>query len=181
MGSLLRQLASQTASFSQSLLHFYQRFREDDAHGSTVELLLILKEVCRSFEKCFVVIDALDECQKGYRRDFLHIVNVLNMETVQLFVTTRPHSHDIRQHFKDIVNIEVAASEFDIRSYCLQMIESNDVTHELMDDTLKVEVTDSISKNAQGMYVILLDLGFTLPPPHPPRPPPPGAPTLVDV
>ena len=160
VGSLLRQIASQTASFSQPLLHFYQRFKEDEAHGSTAELLLILKEVCTRFEKCFVIIDALDECNKTYRKEFLHIVNDLNTETIQLFVTSRPHSHDIKQHFKNIEHIEVAASEADIRSYCVQMIEDNDATLELMDEELKVEVTNSISKNAQGMYALFRDLLF---------------------
>ena len=152
VGSLLRQLSSQAAFFPQPLLHFYQRFREDEAHGSTTELLLILKDVCKRFEKSFIVIDALDECQKRYRGEFLHILTELNTGTVQIFMTSRPHSQDIKQHFKGIEHTEIVASEADIRSYCQKMIDSNDGTRELMDDKLRIEITDNISKNAQGMY-----------------------------
>lgn len=150
--SLLRQLASQTRAFPQSLLDFYQRFKEARAHCPTSELRLILKEVCEYFTKCFIVIDALDECQQMHRKEVLHTLDYLNMDNVRLFATNRPHSYDVTQHFKHIEHIEVAAHEADIQSYCLRMIDDNDGTRDLMDNKLKVEVADTISKNAQGMY-----------------------------
>lgn len=153
VGSLLRQLASQATSFPEPLVHFHQRFKEDEAHGSTFELLLILKGVCKRFERCFIIIDALDECEKSYRAEALRILTDLRMAPVQMFVTTRPHPYDIKHHFKDIENIEVAASEADIRTYCLRKIDESDDTRELVDDELRAEITSKISRNAQGMYV----------------------------
>ena len=152
MGSLLRQLVSQKKPFPQPLSHFHQRFKEDRAHGSTLELLLILKEVCESFEKCYIVIDAVDECSKTTRRQVLQILNDLTSDA-QLFVTSRPHSYDISQHFKSFEQIEVAASEADIWNYCINMMDANDNVLDLIDAKLKIEVADSVSKNAQGMYV----------------------------
>ena len=153
LGSLLRQLASQARKFPQSLDHFYQRFKEDEAHGSTFELLLVLKGVCQRFERCFIIIDAFDECQKCYRAEILRILNDLKSAPAQIFVTSRPHTHDIKLHFKDTEHIKVSASEIDIRTYCLRMIDGNDETRELVDDALRDEITESISQNAQGMYV----------------------------
>ncbi len=156
VGSLLRQLASQAVSFPQPLVHFHQRFKEDEAHGSTFELLLILKGVCKRFEKCFIIIDALDECKKVYRGEMLRILTDLRLAPVQMFVTSRPHPHDIKHHFKDIEQIKVAASEADIRTYCLSKIDASDDTRELMDDKIRVEIADKISQNASGMYATIL-------------------------
>ena len=158
VGSLLRQFATQLSSFPQALLDLYQDFKEDEASISMTELLLVLKHICEHFEKCFVIIDALDKCLVTYRREVLHILSELSGEWVQLFGTSRPHSHDIKQHFNGTEQVAIAANETDIQSYCLQKIDSNDSTHELMDNELRVEVANSIAKNAQGMYVELLDL-----------------------
>lgn len=152
VGSIVRQLVNRKAAFPPSLLHFYQRFKEDEAHDSTSELVLILRDFCTAFDRCYIIVDALDECKNLYRKDVLQIPNELNLGTVQLFVTSRPHSHDIKQHFKGTEQIKVKASETDIRTYCLQKIDGNESTRELVDGSLRDAVADSISRNAQGMY-----------------------------
>lgn len=155
VGSIVRQLVVQAPFFPAPLLHFYQRFKEDEAHGSTSELLLVLRDICGAFSRCYIVVDALDECQKSHRREILQTLNDLNTGTNHIFVTSRPHSHDIKQHFKGAEQINVQATLADIRTYCLRMIDDNESTRELVDGDLKEDVPDSISKNAQGMYATL--------------------------
>lgn len=154
VGSILRQLVVQKTVFPPPLLHFYQLFKEDDAHGSTSELVLILKDVCSVFDRCYIIVDALDECQKLYRKDILQILNDMNNGVVQIFVTSRPHSHDIKQHFKGTEQIKIEASEADIRTFCLRMIDENETTRDLADDDLREDIAETISKNARGMYVL---------------------------
>lgn len=74
------------------------------------------------------------------------------MGSVQLFVTSRPHSHDIKQHFQGTAQIKVEASGADIRTYCLRMMDGNESTCELVEESLRNDVAETISRNAQGMY-----------------------------
>lgn len=78
----------------------------------------------------------------------------MNNGVVQIFVTSRPHSHDIKQHFKGTEQIKIEASEADIRTFCLRMIDENETTRDLADDDLREDIAETISKNARGMYVL---------------------------
>ena len=154
VASLLRQIAVQKVDFPQSLLDFYECYRHDRAQAATADLFATFRQVYTSFEKCYIIIDALDECKSLlYRKEILKIVSGLDLQIVRLFVTSRPHVHDITQSFLHAQQIEVEASEQDIRSYCHRMIEDSPSTLDLIDDSLKEEVADAVAKNAQGMYV----------------------------
>ena len=154
VASLLRQIAVQKVNFPQSLLDFYECYRHDRAQAATADLFATFRQVYTSFEKCYIVIDALDECKSSlFRKEILKIVSDLDLQIVRLFVTSRPHVHDIKQNFLYAQQIEVEASEQDIRSYCHRMIEDSQSTLDLIDDSLKEEVADAVAKNAQGMYV----------------------------
>ena len=154
VAGLLRQVAVQTRDFPQSLLDFYEHFKHDRAQAATVDLFAIFRQVYASFEKCYIIIDALDECRSSiYRQEILEVVSGLDLEIVRLFVTSRPHVHDIKQSFLHAHQIEVEASEQDIKNYCHRMIEDSQSTLDLIDDSLKEEVANAVAENAQGMYV----------------------------
>lgn len=151
VASLLRQLAGQKAVFPQSLLEYYENFKQDQARGSMPELKHVFNEICLTFGQCYIVIDALDECKMDFRKDVLEILKDLDLTVVQLFVTSRPHSHDIKQHFHGAEQVHVEANEADIKTYCYRMMDDNDITRELVEGTLRADVADTISRNAQGM------------------------------
>ena len=154
VASLLRQIAVQGVDFPQSLLDFYESYKHDRAQAATEDLLATFRHVYTSFGKCYIIIDALDECRSSlYRKEILKIVSGLDLQIVRVFVTSRPHVHDIKQSFLQAQQIEVEASEQDINSYCHRMMEDSQSTLDLIDDSLKEEVADAVAKNAQGMYV----------------------------
>ena len=155
IASVLRQLAVQKVAFPQPLVDFYERFKQDQPQNVATELSQVFQEVCVTFDKCFIVIDALDECNgKSHRKDVLRILSSLNLQTFRIFVTSRPHPHEIKQQFQNAERIQIEASEADLKSYCRRMIESNESTCDIVDDTMKEEVADIISRNARGMYAI---------------------------
>ena len=155
VASLLRQIAVRKVDFPQSLLDFYEHYRNERAQDATDDLFAIFRQIYTSFEKCYIIIDALDECKSSlYRKEILKIVSGLDLQIVRLFVTSRPHVHDIKQTFLHAQQIEVEASEQDVRSYCHRMIEDSQSTLDFIDDSLKEEVADAVTKNAQGMYIL---------------------------
>jgi hypothetical protein len=40
----------------------------------------------------------------------------------------------------------------DIRTYCLRMVDGNEIMGELFEGSLRNDVAETISRNAQGMY-----------------------------
>lgn len=120
----------------------------------TAELMQILKLVGVTFDRVFIIIDALDECDgKRHRKEILRILKNLEIAPFSLFVTSRPHPQDIKQHFENATRIHVEASEKDLRTFCSRMIDENENINELVDEALREDILSTISRNAQGMYV----------------------------
>ena len=151
VATLLRQFAERKDVLSQSLLDYYGKFKQDQPQSSIPELLNVLKNTCLTFSHCYIIVDALDECKMEFRKEILRILKDLGQTGVQLFVTSRPHSHEIQQHIQPAEQIHVEANEADIRTYCHRMMEENEITRELVEGTLRTDVADTISRNAQGM------------------------------
>ena len=116
------------------------------------ELCEVFRATCESFERCFIMVDALDECKhQGHRKEIVQILNSLPKTKIRIFVTSRPHPHDVKQYFEDALKIDVEASETDIKHYCSRMIEESPNAADLMGESLKQQVLDSIASNARGM------------------------------
>ena len=75
----------------------------------------------------------------------------LPMSKASLFVTSRPHPHDVEQLFEEAVKKDIKASETDIKQYCYRMIEESPNASGIMSDSLKQQVTDTIASRADGM------------------------------
>lgn len=116
------------------------------------ELCEVFRISCEAYERCFIVIDALDECKsQGHRKEIVRVLNDLPTETTSVFVMSRPHVHDIQQYFEKVIQVDIKASDTDIKHYCSQMIEQSSSASDLIRGSLKQQVIDSIASNANGM------------------------------
>lgn len=99
--NILRQLVAQLGHLPDCLLDLYERFKLKEARFLELEVSNALREILKLFERCFVIIDAFDECVDGdCRKNILHILDVLDSERLQTFVTTRPHPAEIKNRFQ---------------------------------------------------------------------------------
>lgn len=154
VASLLKQLAVQKACFPPPLLELYEKFKTESSQTLTTELSQVVKQVGITFDRLFVIIDALDECDgKRHRKEILRILKNLRVPPFRIFVTCRPHPQDIKQHFESATRIHVEASERDLRCFCSRMIDDNENVSELVDEALREDILFTISRNAKGMYV----------------------------
>ena len=152
LASLLRQLAARKKPFHQSLIDFYERFRDDQPQHLVAELSGAFQVMCQAYKRCFIMIDALDECRiQGHRKEIVRLLKSLPASNTKIFITSRPHSHDIKQYFDDALKITVKASEADIKHYCSRMIDESVNATDLMDDSLKQQVIRSLASKADGM------------------------------
>ena len=150
--SLLRQLAARRKPLSRFLLDFYDRFKGEQPQDLMPELYETFRQTCDAYDRCFIVIDALDECKhQGYRREIVRLLKGLPTAKTRIFVTSRPHPYDVKQYFENAIRVDVEASETDIKHYCSRMIEDSPNASDLMSDSLRQQVLDTIASNAHGM------------------------------
>lgn len=153
IASLLKQLSSLRSPLPSAVVDLYKRSGRRQGRLQFEVLVNTLKGIAKEFSRTYIIIDALDECSdKNYRRSLLQILSELEMMSVKLFLTSRPHSEDIKRNLGTYPQIIVEASEADIRTYLDHKIDQDEGISDIIDDSLKTEIVDTIAKGAQGMY-----------------------------
>jgi hypothetical protein len=131
-----------------------------------------LTDALRRFDKVYVCMDALDECQE-HRVLFLRSLNDL-LKTRQssgsftrVFLTGRPHVDQyIESHLTGalLCSTKLEANEEDIAKYLEHQIELDDNgSGTKMDAKFVKEIVDSIITTSDGMLVKLIE-SFTVSP-----------------
>jgi ankyrin repeat protein len=154
VGSLLRQLSLQTETVPKAVLDFYELHKNESVQPQAKDILKVLLGVSIEFARCFVVIDALDEVEKKHRKEYMKIIQELKNGSVKVFVTSRPHLHDIVTAFSGDLLIDVAADQKDIKLFLSKILEDDENMEELLDDKLRKEILDKLSCHAGGMFLL---------------------------
>lgn len=116
------------------------------------ELCEAFRLTCDAYDRCFILIDALDECKShGHRTEIVRALKSLPAAKTSVLVTSRPHPHDIQQYFVNELRIHVEASEADIKHYCSSMIEVSASATNLLDAALRQQVMNDVASKAHGM------------------------------
>lgn len=151
--SLLRQLSSQCGLAPVVLVDFYRKTRNDIKDQTWfLELQEVLYRIASTFKQCYLVIDALDECEANHRLGLFAVLdNFRRRINTRVFASTRPHLSNIEQHFRDATHLNVTADGTDLQTFLSRMIDEHPDSEYIMDDVLKKEVLDKLSANAQGM------------------------------
>ena len=154
LANITRQLLGQSNGFPASLYVLYERYRRDGLPATAFELANILQEVCCGFQKCFILVDAIDEfnVQDSKRvHEFITTLHSLPSSNTRLFFTSRsfPELKGIEQQ---AVVVPISARETDIRAYVSRMLEEDDDVSELLDDELRSQIIGEIAAQSSGMY-----------------------------
>lgn len=157
IGAILKQALVAMPEIPDDVLQDIRRKRQSRKPLGLENSLEILARVLRSFQKTYICIDALDECNSRHRRCFLESLGKISKgvcQSVYIFVTGRPHvGEDIHQYLASkSITIQLEASGEDIAKYIAHEIQNddNDVT---MDDDFKKEIAAKIVSTSQGMFV----------------------------
>ena len=154
LSSLTRQLIDQSNSIPDTLKSSYSRHIKNDTRPSHIELLELLADVALGFSSLFLVIDALDECDSidGIRTSLVSSIRKKLHGGAHILCTSRPLG-DIESLFKDCPQLEIRASERDIRCYVSSrlMSESRLVKHVAADAEILNTILDTIVARSDGM------------------------------
>ena len=152
VGSLLKQVATQQNALPSPVNRLYDELGKRQEQPQLEDLVSALIEVCQDLQTVTVVIDALDECKSAkLQRDMLQIIVRLSKVCTRLFVTSRPHVHDIRQSLGNCSQITIEASAPDISRYVTETIKRDGGIADLIDKDLEDEIVKEICQGSHGM------------------------------
>jgi hypothetical protein len=113
----------------------------------------ILESTAKVFEKFYLCIDALDECNESQRRLFLQCIAApVDNNSVRVFFTGRLYIEEVlpKSIRCTIQTIYLEANPEDIRRYVSRQLEL-DPNHDDMDDEFKNEIMYRIVETADRM------------------------------
>lgn len=119
------------------------------------DLQRLLVAMCNKYERTYLVVDALDECEaSNERRLLLPVLESLPYRSTRLFATSRPNSEDIVQTFGKANQIAITASVQDLRDYILERMNERPEFLKKLTPQLKERIMVTFSNGASGMYGI---------------------------
>jgi hypothetical protein len=115
--AILKQLVQGRLSSIEPIELLHQRHADRGTSPSLDEICSALREVLAHYPSVYIVIDALDECQDGTRRQFLSRLRDLQAERdVRLMVTSR-FIPEIADAFQEATRLEIRASREDVKRF----------------------------------------------------------------
>ena len=152
VSSLVRQLVQGSSSKFTPLQALYEALTEKGYTKPTlkdVETLLI--SICGTFDKVYIIIDALDECNLTQRKVLLPLFSVLQKASVNILATSRPHSQDLERTLGNQIKIDVRAAESDIQRYVSVQVEEDEDLMDLLADELREKIVSTLVNKSNGM------------------------------
>ncbi len=156
LASVLKQLSRQKPSLPDNLRELWNKHREKQTRLSFDDVLKILRLTVSSFSRVFIIVDAVDECQRsdGCRTTLLTEIRSIQQNLKVNILATSRFIPEIVDHFRSVgsVGLEVSASREDVERY----IDGN-MMHlpSFVQRNLKLQadIKTSISVAVDGMYV----------------------------
>jgi NACHT domain len=155
LASLLKQLLSELPNIPVSVRRLYEYHKGKQTRPLFDEISKQLHSVVAAYSKCFIVVDALDECQvsDGGRPKFLSELLELQIKVgANLFATSRFIPEVTKAFEGKCVLREIHASEEDVRRY-LDGHMTRLPSFVLRSLDLQEEIKTEIVKTVKGMYV----------------------------
>lgn len=112
----------------------------------------MLKKELDSYERIYVLVDALDECADDAAREML-VEQLQNLKSgLNLMVTSRP-SENIARMFKGTLLNQISAHPADLRTYVESRIAQGTRLrqHVRSDDALSEDIMQNVVNSAEGM------------------------------
>lgn len=162
LDGLLRSLAFQLCQYGgeAALAKLYGLFTSHDKGlkaPDELELETCIQSMLRTFDRTFILIDALDECRS--RDSLLSWIGRLAVENVQFLLTARPED-DIQSQTlrffgkKNCLSLNGISVNSDITSYVRSVLDTNQrFIEKALSEELRKEICAKVGEGADGMYV----------------------------
>ena len=153
LASLLKQLAQKRPVISEAINKLYDSHSRKGTPVTFSEIMQELKSELQTYNRVYIVIDALDECPRKTRETLLQNLQSLlgTPGTVNLMITARPNT--IIKEVQKTQHLEIRADDADVRRYVQGRINHSSDLQELVkpDSELEAMVIETLTSKANGM------------------------------
>ncbi|KAJ5727661.1 hypothetical protein N7493_005481 [Penicillium malachiteum] len=157
IAALIKQLSQARPTLPESLTALYQKHQIRRTRPSAEELSEVLQSVASLYTRIFVVVDALDECQRnsGCRSRFLSQIFALqDAFSINFFATSRPIP-EIEETFEKCLRKHIIAPDEDIRSFLQSEIHMPQMPKLIQrEEDLQKEISSQIVDLADGIFLL---------------------------
>lgn len=152
---LLKQLAQLLPSIPSEIVDLYDVCQTKKTRPSLDDMLATLKSVVSKFDRAFIVMDALDECQRSslYRSRLLDAVLKIQEDTGANMLATSRRDQDIIDRFKDCTPWEIYATSDDVKNFVAANLDALRSVLKSKPE-LREEILTTIPRVVKGMHVI---------------------------
>ncbi|KAK1477880.1 hypothetical protein CABS01_03182 [Colletotrichum abscissum] len=155
LSGLAKQLAQFCSAFPQSLETLYDKHQKRKTSRSTQETIDLLQVLSSCYERTFIVVDALDECDRNARQAFLpEILRLQQRSQVNIFATTREIPEILEsKEFENSISVEIRAVQEDVLRYTSdRMTRMQSFVRNNLD--LQKEIRHTIAEKVNGMFLL---------------------------
>jgi hypothetical protein len=154
IGALTKQLIWWAQSIPTAVLDLFKRRSKEQKSIDEEDAKTIFSHLLGQFDKVYICIDALDECEPQSREQLLKfLLEAMISRSIRLFMTGR-HSveAEVMSALSDLSpkTISITATEEDIRIYLSQKLTS-DRYPEAMNENFKTQVIEKLVEISQGL------------------------------
>ena len=151
--ALLRQLAICSSVVPQPIQELYDRSKDQRTVLSEHELAKAVETAISTFEKVFLIIDALDECGPPLRSKLLSILHSIQEKSALSLLATAQDLPDIRSQLQPCVALKIQASEADVTAFVGQHI--CDLSSCVQkSNVLRTQVIAAVVDAVDGMFLL---------------------------
>lgn len=143
LAELLKQLVEEDPSLPKDVKRLYGQFPE------VWELTKALRSVASHCERVFVVIDGIDQCSDGVRKQLLDSIEDLRGESNTAFLVTSRREPSIENLFAGYSRLDIQSSDEDIGDYVDEQISKR--LDWLKQPEFRKSIRDVLAETAGGM------------------------------
>jgi hypothetical protein len=122
LAAILKQLGQSRLSVLGSLERLHQKHASRGTKPSLDDVFSALREVVAQYAYVFIVIDALDECQRETRRELLSKLIALQKEADVRLIATSRFVPDVEDALGPAIRLEIKASNEDVKQFVVGQI-----------------------------------------------------------
>ncbi|KAK6525239.1 hypothetical protein TWF694_005385 [Orbilia ellipsospora] len=114
---LLRQIVEQLETIPEVVHTMYAAYKGKVARPSPKEIYRTLLAILGGLGRIFIVVDALDECTSGVRRELLTKIQEFQQKSKTCFMATSRPISDVTEYFAKAPQIKIKANREDVEKY----------------------------------------------------------------
>ena len=152
LANIVKQLCEAgQAPLPQALVELHDKHRSKGTRPPLADLRLVFSDLGCQFDRTYIIIDAVDECEQSQCRKLLEcLMSFMASSKVRIFLTCRSFLTELLDPRKESIQIPISAQASDLTMYISIKVADCEM-RDMITPTLQQEITQKLIASANGM------------------------------